>query len=701
MVSADQLYQQARQAEAAGQRQQALALYLQLQAQQPAYPNLNLRLGLLAHQAGQLAEAEGYYLAELALRPDFWGCRANLAQVLAEQEAWPKAQQQLELALQHCPAEQLPELTLQSARCLRAQQAYPEAIAALKTQLAAGLALAPELKARLQRELARNYRHLNEIEAAREQLDQAAALGERSALLEAADLLVSTQSFAAASLQFQRALPGAASAREQAWLLGQMANCQQELNQPEQALTLYEQALALAPLPSLQMARAFVLPVVYPSHEQLLHWRQHFQQALQALTRQSLDTSNPLGLTALPFYLPYQGFNERAHLSQLGQWLAGQLPPLVSGLPAGRPTAHRGRSVRVGCVSRFFYQHSVIAPFVGLLQALGQAPFEWHALSLNPLLEDSLTWELRRSARSWQVLQGPLHKQLESVQRLELDILLYTDTCLDPHSYLLSHYRLAPVQVLLPGQPLTSGVPQLDKVLSDSYSEPAGAQQHYSEQLCLMPQIPSLATPPTVPEGPLPSREQLGLPTGHLYLCPAQVFKLVPQMDPVFAGILQADPQARLLFLDFSGRGLEQQFLSRLKARLEPGQAERVLLLPRFSQLRFLQVLQRVEVLLESFPFGSWNTLLAALAVNTPFVSLESEFLRGRYALGLLRQMGLSDNIAPTPEAYIQLAVSLAQNPQLRARRSQALQSHKQRVLGVAAALEPVKAQLLSWAGRG
>jgi predicted O-linked N-acetylglucosamine transferase (SPINDLY family) len=354
--------------------------------------------------------------------------------------------------------------------------------------------------------------------------------------------------------------------------------------------------------------------------------------------------------------------------------------------------------LRLGLISRFFHHHSVMRCFARLFMALAaRPPFELHLIAASSLLQDQLTVELRRSAASWTLLQGDLPAQAAQIQRLELDLLIYTDTLLDAQTYLLSHYRLAPRQLLLPGQPVTSGVSTLDAFVSDQLSEPPDADAHYSERLIRLPHWPTLYERPAL--APPLSPAALGLPPGRVYLCAASVFKLHPQMDAVFAGILQQDPQAQLLLLELSAAGLTARVRARLAEQLSAEQLARLHLWPKQPPARFSALLQAVHVLLETFPFGSLNTLMVALAAGTPMVTWPAAFVRGRYARTLLLRMECPELIATSAEDYVQIAVQVARDADGRQRIRQRFAAFSDRLFDNPVALPEVQDLLLQEAG--
>src|SRR5207249_4355624 len=105
------------------------------------------------------------------------------------------------------------------------------------------------------------------------------------------------------------------------------------------------------------------------------------------------------------------------------------------------------------------------------------------------------------------------------------DLLFYADIGMDAISYFLAYARLAPVQCVTWGHPVTTGIPNVDAFLSADVLEPPGAEAHYSERLVRLGRLPTWYECPIVPAEPA-GRAALGLPAdATLYVCPQSLFK--------------------------------------------------------------------------------------------------------------------------------------------------------------------------------
>jgi predicted O-linked N-acetylglucosamine transferase (SPINDLY family) len=94
--------------------------------------------------------------------------------------------------------------------------------------------------------------------------------------------------------------------------------------------------------------------------------------------------------------------------------------------------------------------------------------------------------------------------------------------------------------------------------------------------------------------------------------------------------------------------------------------AGRVLFAPRLEFSDYLSLLVAADVLLDPIHYGGGLTMHDALSLNRPVVTLPGEFARGRYAAGLYEKMEVTTLVADSPQHYAELAVQLANEPDLR-----------------------------------
>jgi predicted O-linked N-acetylglucosamine transferase (SPINDLY family) len=138
----------------------------------------------------------------------------------------------------------------------------------------------------------------------------------------------------------------------------------------------------------------------------------------------------------------------------------------------------------VGFLSKFLYEHSVSLSFSKIIEALSlNAQFEVTLISTHPVDEKAYAGFAGKRVR----LPNNLVRARETLAALELDILVYLDIGMEPLSYFLAFARLARMQCVLGGHPVTTGIANMDYFLSADLSEPPDGDSHYSEKLVRLP----------------------------------------------------------------------------------------------------------------------------------------------------------------------------------------------------------------------
>jgi protein O-GlcNAc transferase len=162
---------------------------------------------------------------------------------------------------------------------------------------------------------------------------------------------------------------------------------------------------------------------------------------------------------------------------------------------------------------------------------------------------------------------------------------------------------------------------------------------------------------------PVKGRAALGLPeAANLYVCTQSLFKIHPEFDAVLGAVLRGDPSGRLVLIEGMCADWKPLLLNRFR-RSFPGEADRVVFLPRLTQEGFLHLQAQADVLLDTTHFGGGNTSYEAFAFGTPIVTRAGAFLRDRITLACYQQMGLTDCIAATDTDYVRIALRLGLDP--------------------------------------
>jgi hypothetical protein len=211
----------------------------------------------------------------------------------------------------------------------------------------------------------------------------------------------------------------------------------------------------------------------------------------------------------------------------------------------------------------------------------------------------------------------------------QLDVLIFTDVGMEISTYIWGFARMAPVQAVFWGHPVTTGLPNMDYFITSDLFEPPDAQDRFTEQLVRLDALSYYFFRPDAEAQPtrhlLPSMEEsiglirrlgmtelpsaeggaagsgavgsggTGSGTGsggrevatsmhssNLYLVPQSIMKFHPSFDEVLHLILVHDPLAMIGVVDAVGSPVQRHILrQRFLSSMPAGVAARIKILAK------------------------------------------------------------------------------------------------------------------------
>ncbi|MFP6740691.1 MAG: tetratricopeptide repeat protein [Alphaproteobacteria bacterium] len=446
-----------------------------------------------------------------------------------------------------------------------------------------------------------------------------------------------------------------------------------ELGQIDESLAAHGQALALKPDSVLaKWNTRLTLPALYDSKAAIDRHRKRWSEGVKALT-DDLDLSTPakaaeaeLAVTLMTnFYLNYQGRNDVA----LQKLYGGLLDRISSAAYPKVPATLEpqvigpGERIRVGFVSFFLYHHSVYKTHGAWITGLDKSRFEVHVLYTGRRF-DAATENVKRNADAFHNNLHSNRQRIAMIRESKLDVLIYLDIGMHPDMQLMGALRLAPVQCLAGGHPVTSGLPTMDYFLSSELMEPKGAQAHYTEKLVNLPNLANCYPLPEVPEiEPQTGRKAV------VYLCSQSLFKLLPQYDKLFVRIAEQVPNSNFWFVADRARPVTEQFRARLAKAFGRANLDfdgRVVIQDRRPHAEFLALNCQADVLLDSILWSGHNSTFDAMACGLPVVTLPGPMMRARHTYAILTMMGIDETIASDEDDYVAIAVRFGKDGRFR-----------------------------------
>ena len=446
------------------------------------------------------------------------------------------------------------------------------------------------------------------------------------------------------------------------------------------------QAMADNPLPLLDaltpdaVDARLTVPENYPDEAAIDAWRERYREGLAqiaAATPAALSHPERLALVRhTAFRLAYHGQNDLELQSARGDWLAALMQPLAPMLAKfPNRAADRGHKIRVAFVSMHIRDCTVGQYFKHFFTDLADENDERMEVFIYACGKaDAFTNDVQASITQLMHFEDNDNAVLAMAHAIAADapdVLIYPEIGMEPIIEKLAAMRLAPLQCMLWGHPVTSGLPTIDVFFSGEALEPNDAQRHYREQLHRLPGLGTCYPQP--PAASALTRQQLGLPDAvPLVVCAQSPFKWSPQFTRAVGDVLVQSPDARLVIFDSPVGNRSHAFDTYLEHFFTPrgiNLSARVIRLQHTSRAEFLAVLSVCDIALDTFGFSGGNTSLDALSVGLPVVTLPGEFMRGRQTFAMLRALPASVHetlIANEVERYLQIARHLLADADIR-----------------------------------
>jgi FkbM family methyltransferase len=348
------------------------------------------------------------------------------------------------------------------------------------------------------------------------------------------------------------------------------------------------------------------------------------------------------------------------------------------------------QKIRVGVLTKHFGAMTETFATLPAFEYLNRDQFEIILYAINL---DGNKLEKYCQSRADRLVQLPsdLPSQVQAIRADDLDILLVaTNITAVTHSIsLLAQHRLARVQTTCFNSPVTTGMRHVDYYIAGKLMEPGiEGCAHYREELATVDGLGccfSYTLEPYTPNVQL-TRNSLGISEESVvFISSANLYKLVPELRETWAKILAAVPNSILFLMPFGPSWTNYYpgaaFVNNMqgifaKYGVESQRLRVVKALPNRADVK--EVLKLGDVYLDSYPYAGTTSLVDPLEVGLPTVVRDGDTLRSRMGAAVVRSLLMPDLIARDEASYIQLAVNLATNPQLRQQKRQEIQEKMQ-----------------------
>ncbi|HET8997157.1 MAG TPA: hypothetical protein VFN42_10870, partial [Acetobacteraceae bacterium] len=381
--------------------------------------------------------------------------------------------------------------------------------------------------------------------------------------------------------------------------------------------------------------------------------------AIDSLRRaMAMDPEAVLPRRVLCNVLPYcdgtTGVQLLAALRNCAECAPCEAPAVLGNLP------DPDRKLTVGLLSGSLKTHPVAWLTLAGFETLDPAQFALVCLVQNPKPHDLMARRFRVIAREWIETDALNDAALAQTARdAGVDVLIDLGGYGEGSRMQACRHRLAPVQIKWVGmQSHSSGLPEMDWMLTDRWETPPGSEHLYSEHLLRLPDGYVCYTPP--PYAPdivtLPA-----MANGHVtFGCFNNLAKITTRVVAVWAAILHRVPGARMVLK--THQFVDPPTCDRIRdAFVQHGiTADRIDLRGPSRHRAFLGEYNGIDIVLDPFPYSGGLTTCEALWMGVPTITMPGDFFAARHSFSHLSNAGLAGWAADDLASYIELAVAKA-----------------------------------------
>ena len=342
------------------------------------------------------------------------------------------------------------------------------------------------------------------------------------------------------------------------------------------------------------------------------------------------------------------------------RWVADRCPPVPA--PLWRGEIYRHEKIRVAYLSADFHAHATAFLIAGVFEHHDRARFETALISFGPDDKSEMRTRLMRGCDRFLDVAGRSDAEIAAqLRKMEIDIAVdlkgFTQ---DSRPGIFAH-RPAPVQVNYLAHPGTMGAPYMDYIFADETVIPPEQQRYYREKVVYLPDSYQANDAKRRVAERTPARAEAGLPDAGFVFCSFNSsYKITPIVFDIWMRLLLSVDGSVLWLLEDNPAAVAN--LKR-EAKARGVSAERLIFAPRMNIEEHLARQILADLFLDTLPCTAHTTASDALWAGLPVLTVLGGTFAGRVAASLLHAIAMPELIAPSLQAYEELALALARDP--------------------------------------
>ncbi|WP_438750071.1 O-linked N-acetylglucosamine transferase family protein [Pararhizobium sp. O133] len=319
--------------------------------------------------------------------------------------------------------------------------------------------------------------------------------------------------------------------------------------------------------------------------------------------------------------------------------------------------------IRVGYLSNdFFSAHATMRLLRNVLEAHDASRFDITLFCYTPEHHTINEYDNRqRWGRVVSILGKTDAQAADIIRQKGIDILVDLKGHTGGSRSNILNQMPAPVQVAWLGFPGSGTHIDCDFVIGDRIVLPDSSRPFYHEKFCRLPESYQPNDPVHRALPPAASRRLLGLPEDRVVLAAFNAARKISlEVVDHWAEILRRADHA-ILWVMIDGALARSNFLAAFQARGIA--ADRIIFAQSAPYDAHIARLQAADIGLDTFPYNGHTTTSDKLWAGLPVVTFRGSNFASRVSESLLTTLGVLELVAPDADAFVDMAVALAENP--------------------------------------
>ncbi len=320
------------------------------------------------------------------------------------------------------------------------------------------------------------------------------------------------------------------------------------------------------------------------------------------------------------------------------------------------------RRLRIGYVSADFLAHPVGFFLRGIFAAHDRNTIATYCYA-NQSDMDEISTEFKTRSDGWRNIHGMDDEQvIDLIRNDEIDILVDLSGHTAGGRLPVFEARCAAVQLSWLGYFGSTGMAQIDAIISSALLTERGGELFFTEKLIKTKGCHFCYTPPSYAERirPIRNNKRQSITFGSFN----NTAKLNNGVIRLWSRLLSAIPDSRLV-LKWKTFG-DPNFCQHTRNRFSQygTDLERLELRPSSEHRDMLKQYSDIDIALDPFPFSGALTSCEALYMGIPVITMPLNRPVSRQTAAILKDIGFTEYIANTADEYIDIARGLASSPE-------------------------------------